>query len=79
MGYTPYPGTMNLAMSEKVLFGGQKIYAFNCVPADIEGIAGHFCIKTSSVPQRTGFLVAPVCLRETLDVKNGDTVRVVIK
>lgn len=70
---------MNLAMSEKVLFSGQKIYAFNCVPADIEGIKGHFCIKTSSKPQRTGFLIAPVLLREALNVKNGDTIKVVLK
>ncbi len=49
-------------------------YGLNCVPAVVSGIKCHLCYK---VPMAGGgFIVAPVKLRDVLDLGNGTPVKV---
>ncbi len=93
LGFTPYPGTLNIKLSEKSVThkkllenaASTKVY-----PA--EGYHSGILIKAFIgklecaivIPEVTGYpnevleIIAPANLRETLQLKDGDEVKVIV-
>jgi hypothetical protein len=87
LGYEPYPGTLNIAVpthAREWLEGLPGVKApglgrsRHYVPVTVNGLPAHvhFARSRPGRAVRTVELVAPVCLRETLGVDNGDQVEV---
>jgi len=47
---------------------------FLCVPGKINGVDCHFCVKKSMQEHGSIFTIAPVKLRDELNLKDGDLV-----
>ncbi|HOT07867.1 MAG: Riboflavin kinase [Methanosaeta sp. PtaB.Bin039] len=93
LGFDPYPGTMNLKLSQPFVLGqgeSQKIRGFSdhsrtyggclCIAARVGEIE---CAvvrpERSAYPADLMELIAPVNLRETLRLSDGDVVEVVLR
>jgi len=93
LGFEPYPGTLNLKLKEPFhqpeasaisivgfkdasrTFGGGK-----CYPVTIDGIKGAIIRPDrSSYPLNLMEIIAPVNLRKTLGLKDGDEVEVILE
>lgn len=93
LGFEPYPGTLNLQLKEPFghpnataitiegfkdasrTFGGGK-----CYPVSVDGVrAAIIRPDRSSYPLNLVEIIAPVNLRKTLDLKDGDEVEVILE
>jgi len=93
LGFTPYPGTLNLRSSEpfgKDNAGAVKIEGFKderrtygacqCYPADIGGVVGAIIRpERSSYPSHLLEIISPVELRKALGLSDGDEVEVILR
>jgi riboflavin kinase len=96
LGFTPYPGTLNIRLSDRestrlnqilaktpgVDIDPQKgFYRARCFPVTIMGrVNGAIIIpQTPDYPSNVVEIVAAVCLRELLSLKDGDSVEVTVK
>jgi CTP-dependent riboflavin kinase len=96
LGFSPYPGTLNLELSSKylpVIEGMQKLEGIELnspdpafcsaktLPVKIEGVSGAIIIPAEEVRvhgKNIVEIIAPLGLRELLDVTDGDSVTVVV-
>jgi hypothetical protein len=86
LGYDPHPGTLNLSVTSEArewLEGLSGVKApglgrsTNYVPVSVGSIPAHVHFARSKTgPRRTVELVAPVNLRETLELADGDMLEV---
>jgi riboflavin kinase len=91
LGFEPYPGTLNLALPEKVrintLLGESKGYIILARKGFFSGRFYRALMMRTvygalvrpdvpGYPDNVAELVAPVCLREKLNLKDGDEVEV---
>ncbi len=95
LGFEPYPGTLNLKLAEPLAFarafrGSIRIEGFRdenrtfgecrCYPVKINGIKGAIIRpERSSYPADLVEVIAPVNLRETLCLSDGDEVEVMLE
>ena len=97
LGYTPFPGTLNIRVHPKELLridglrhwdgiridgfeaGGRTFGGATCYGGRINGRACHLIRPDRSHYQDVVEVIAPVSLRESLHVKDGDTVAVEIE
>ncbi len=99
LGYQPYPGTLNVKLSERMFANsrididrspyiyidgfsdGSRTYGWvKCYPADIND--GKIPNSAILVLERTHYdnslleVIAPVCIKDYLDIQNGDKVKI---
>lgn len=97
LGWTPYPGTLNLALggaeANKLRFlkrhpvhvidgfeaEGRTFGGVTCHPARIGDLDCAAILPNRSHYTQTLEIIAPVCLRDTLPCKDGDTVNVDVR
>lgn len=98
LGFTPYPGTLNLKLEPSGVAGrrrieergGLRIEGFSseertfgggmCFPIHINGMKGGIIIPDRShYPDDIAEIVAPVCLRDRLRLRDGDEVSVEVE
>jgi riboflavin kinase len=96
LGYTPYPGTLNVRLSPADMArvravrewrgiridgfsaGGRTFGGATCHAATLNGTAGHLITPDRTHHTDVIEFIAPVFLRETLQLKDGDRVDVEI-
>jgi len=81
LGYRAYPGTLNIKLTKRLpILKGNLIYDnfFECVPANVGGVDCHICGKYKLTNRRIVFVVAPIKLRDALNLKDGDDVEVFV-
>ncbi|MEK6977773.1 MAG: DUF120 domain-containing protein [Candidatus Hydrothermarchaeota archaeon] len=90
LGFTPYPGTLNLRVKEGLealgrregievegfTKGGRSFGPVKCFKARIGGIAGAVVIPARGRHAETLEFIAPVKVREVLKLADGDVVRI---
>jgi len=85
LGFTPYPGSLNILPTKplpepdkdrvvKLSFGRHKRV---CAPGTINGIGCYICAKEKKgfYKSTVYFVVAPICLREELNLKDHNIVK----
>lgn len=93
LGYDPYPGTLNVDLGGDVPAfepaSGVEITAWKdddrtygaatCYPVQIAGVAGHVVIPDRTHHDETTLeIIAAVCLRDELELADGDRVDVIL-
>ncbi|WP_175059322.1 DUF120 domain-containing protein [Thermococcus sp. 2319x1] len=94
LGFTPYPGTLNLLIIfPKTIYdalynvepitipgftkGGRTFGDVKAYKVRINGIEGAIVVPSRTIhPPRIAEIIAPVCLREKLNLKDGSKVKV---
>ncbi|MCO6041134.1 CTP-dependent riboflavin kinase [Thermococcus alcaliphilus] len=94
LGFTPYPGTLNLLIIfpktiydalynvEPIIIpgftkGGRTFGDVKAYKVRINGIEGAIVVPSRTIhPPRVAEIIAPVCLREKLNLKDGSKVKV---
>jgi len=94
LGFTPYPGTLNLLIIfpktiydalynvEPIIIpgftkGGRTFGDVKAYKVRINGIEGAIVVPSRTIhPPRVAEIIAPVCLREKLNLKDGSRVKV---
>lgn len=94
LGFTPYPGTLNLLIIfpktiydalynvEPIIIpgftkGGRTFGDVKAYKVKINGIEGAIVVPSRTIhPPRVAEIIAPVCLREKLNLKDGSKVKV---
>ncbi|EHR79514.1 riboflavin kinase [Thermococcus litoralis DSM 5473] len=94
LGFTPYPGTLNLLIIfpktiydalynvEPIIIpgftkGGRTFGDVKAYRVRINGIEGAIVVPSRTIhPPRVAEIIAPVCLREKLNLKDGSKVKV---
>jgi len=78
LGYTAYPGTLNVKLDYRMpsIDEGSvaRVLRGGCIPAKINGVDCHLYSQKLLTGATSVFVIAPVRLRDTLNLKDGDSV-----
>ncbi len=78
LGYLPYPGTLNVSLDYRMPRIKEdsvtKILRGACIPATINGLPCHLYSQKFLTGAKGVFVIAPVRLRDALNLQDGDRV-----